>query len=52
MSLTVFLADDRAVVREGLNLWLETQADHRAAGEATHGNLAARGGVARPRGAT
>ena len=35
MSLTVYLADDRAVVRDGLNLLLETQADHRVVGEAT-----------------
>lgn len=26
MSLAVFLADDHAVVRDGIKLWLETQA--------------------------
>ena len=40
MSLTVFLADDHAVVRDGLKLWLETQADFPAVGEATDGREA------------
>jgi DNA-binding NarL/FixJ family response regulator len=35
MSLTVFLADDRAVVRDGLNLGLSTQANHQVVVEAT-----------------
>ena len=35
MSLTVFLADGHAVVRNGLKLWLETQPDLQVVGEAT-----------------
>ena len=35
MSLTVFLADDRAVVRDGLNLRLSTQTNHQGVGKAT-----------------
>jgi DNA-binding NarL/FixJ family response regulator len=35
MSLPVFLADGQAVVRNGLKLWLETQADLHVVGEAT-----------------
>ena len=32
MSLPVFLTDGQAVVRNGLKLWLETQADLQAVG--------------------
>jgi DNA-binding NarL/FixJ family response regulator len=42
MSITVFLADDHAVVRDGLKLLLETQADIRVVGEATDGRQAVR----------
>jgi hypothetical protein len=42
MSITVFLADDQAVVRDGLKLWLETQADFPEVGEAPNGREALR----------
>lgn len=42
MTITVFLADDHAVVRDGLKLLLETQADLRVVGEATDGRQAVR----------
>lgn len=42
MSITIFLADDHAVVREGLKLLLETQADFRVVGQATNGREAVR----------
>jgi DNA-binding NarL/FixJ family response regulator len=37
MSLTVVLADDHTVVRDGLRPWLETQADLLVVGKATDG---------------
>ena len=40
MSVTVFLADDHAVVRDGLKLLLESQGDIRVVGEATDGRQA------------
>jgi DNA-binding NarL/FixJ family response regulator len=40
MSITVLLADDHAVVRDGLKLLLETQPDIRVVGEATNGREA------------
>jgi RNA polymerase sigma factor (sigma-70 family) len=42
MSISVFLADDHAVVREGIKLLLETQADFQVVGEATDGREAVR----------
>ncbi len=42
MSITVFLADDHAVVRDGLKLLLETQADIRVVGVAGDGREAVR----------
>ena len=42
MSLTVVLADDHAVVRDGLRPWLETRADLLAVGEVTEGREAVR----------
>lgn len=42
MSITVFVADDHAVVRDGLKLLLETQADIQVVGEATDGRQAVR----------
>lgn len=42
MSITVFLADDHAVVRDGIKLLLETQADFQVVGEATDGREAVR----------
>jgi DNA-binding NarL/FixJ family response regulator len=42
MSITVLLADDHAVVRDGLKLLLEAQADLRVVGEATDGRQAVR----------
>jgi DNA-binding NarL/FixJ family response regulator len=42
MSITVFLADDHAVVRDGLKLLLETQADLQVVGEANDGRQAVR----------
>lgn len=37
MRFTVFLADDHALVPDGLRPWLETQADLLVVGEATDG---------------
>lgn len=42
MSITVFLADYHAVVRDGLKLLLETEADIRVVGQATDGRQAVR----------
>lgn len=42
MKITVFLADDHAVVRDGLKLLLETQADLLVVGEAADGREAVR----------
>ena len=43
MTISVFLADDHAVMRDGLRAMLETQHDIRVVGEATNGRDAARG---------
>lgn len=40
MSITVFLADDHAVVRDGLKLLLESQADMKVVGDAADGRVA------------
>lgn len=42
MSIKILLADDHAVVRDGLKLLLESQADMRVVGEATNGREAVR----------
>jgi DNA-binding NarL/FixJ family response regulator len=42
MSITIFLADDHNVVREGLRLLLETQPDFKVIGEAANGREAVR----------
>ncbi|MFZ5447336.1 MAG: response regulator [Thermodesulfobacteriota bacterium] len=42
MSITVLLADDHAVVRDGLKLLLETQGDLQVVAEATDGRQAVR----------
>lgn len=42
MSISVLLADDHAIVRDGLKLLLETQADIKVVGEATNGRDAVR----------
>lgn len=42
MSITIFLADDHAVVRDGLRLLLETQPDFTVIGEAGDGREAVR----------
>jgi DNA-binding NarL/FixJ family response regulator len=42
MSITVFLADDHAVVRDGLKLLLETEPDIRVVGEAIDGRQTVR----------
>jgi len=42
MSITVFLADDHAVVREGLRLLLEAQGDIKVIGDAADGRQAVR----------
>jgi len=42
MSITVFLADDHAVVRDGLRLLLEAQGDIKVVGEAANGRDAVR----------
>jgi DNA-binding NarL/FixJ family response regulator len=42
MSITVFLADDHAVVRDGLKLLLESRGDIQVVGEATDGRQAVR----------
>lgn len=43
MSLTMFLADDHAVVRDGLKLWLGTQADPQVVSDASDGRDTAPG---------
>ena len=40
MSITVFLADDHAVVRDGLKLLLESQPDIKVVGDAADGRVA------------
>lgn len=40
MNITVFLADDHAVVRDGLKLLLESQADMKVVGDAADGRVA------------
>ena len=40
MTLTVFLADDHAVIRDGLGLLLETNGDMRVVGTAENGRQA------------
>jgi DNA-binding NarL/FixJ family response regulator len=40
--ITIFLADDHTIVREGLRLLLETQSDFRVVGEAADGREAVR----------
>lgn len=42
MSITVFIADDHAVVRDGLHLLIESQEDIKVVGEAPNGREAAR----------
>lgn len=42
MSITVLLADDHAVVRDGLRLLIETQGDMKVVAEASNGREAAR----------
>ena len=42
MSITVFLADDHRMVREGFRLLLETQSDIKVVGEAGNGREAVR----------
>ena len=42
MTISVFLADDHAVMRDGLRAMLETQDDIRVVGEATNGREATR----------
>jgi DNA-binding NarL/FixJ family response regulator len=42
MNINVFLADDHAVVRDGLRCLLETQGDIRVAGDAANGREAVR----------
>lgn len=42
MSISIFLADDHAVVRDGLRMLLEAQPDFQIAGEATNGREAVR----------
>jgi DNA-binding NarL/FixJ family response regulator len=42
MSITVFIADDHAVVRDGLRLLIETQSDMKVVSEASNGREAAR----------
>lgn len=42
MSITVFLADDHAVVRDGLRLLIESQEDMKVVGQAANGREAAR----------
>ncbi len=43
MSITVFLADDHAVVRDGLRALLEAQPDMRVIGDAANGHETVRG---------
>lgn len=40
MSITIFLADDHAVVRDGLRFLLEAQADFKVVGDASNGREA------------
>jgi DNA-binding NarL/FixJ family response regulator len=42
MSISVFIADDHAVVRDGLRLLVETQSDMKVVSEASNGREAAR----------
>ena len=42
MSISIFLADDHAIVRDGLRMLLEAQPDFKIAGEATNGREAVR----------
>jgi DNA-binding NarL/FixJ family response regulator len=42
MSITVFIVDDHAVVRDGLRLLIETQSDMKVVNEASNGREAAR----------
>ena len=42
MSISIFLADDHTIVRDGLRMLLEAQSDFRIAGEATNGREAVR----------
>ena len=42
MSITIFLADDHAVVRDGLRLLLEAEPDLRVVGDASNGHEAVR----------
>lgn len=42
MSIAVFIADDHAVVRDGLRLLIETQNDMKVVSEASNGREAAR----------
>ncbi|HSR28936.1 MAG TPA: response regulator transcription factor [Anaerolineae bacterium] len=42
MSITIFLADDHAIVRDGLRMLLEAQPDLQVVGEATNGRDAVR----------
>ncbi len=42
MKITVYLADDHAVLRDGLRSMLETQADIRVVGDAANGRTAVR----------
>jgi DNA-binding NarL/FixJ family response regulator len=42
LSITVFVADDHAVVRDGLRLLIETQGDMKVVGEASNGRDASR----------
>lgn len=42
MSITVFLADDHAVVRDGLRFLLEAQQDMQVVGDAANGRVAVR----------
>ena len=42
MSISVFIADDHTVVRDGLRLLIETQSDMKVVSEASNGREAAR----------
>ncbi len=42
MSISIFLADDHAIVRDGLRMMLEAQPDFQIAGEASNGREAVR----------
>lgn len=43
MSITVFLADDHTVMRNGLQLILQSEADIKVVGEASDGETAVKG---------